>query len=124
MSHSPTLLMMQCHLCHLWLFQPPRQVRPTSPHPCCLHTRLNLSSSVHANVINRRLPVNSHRNLCLLSPKCLPSPLSDPMPSPISATSGQPGVQLFTMSFAPANLCQTRTIQCQCQCRAHIYCPR
>src|SRR5579859_6049215 len=77
MPHSPTLLMMQCYLCHLWLFQPP---------PCRLHVRPNLPPSVPANAVGRRLPVNPCRNLCLLSPKRPLYPLSDPMPSPTSAT--------------------------------------
>src|SRR5579859_5602555 len=84
MSHSPTLLMMQCHL---WLFQPTRQVRPTGFHPGRLRARPNLLLSVPANAVGQCLPVNPRRNLCRLSPKHLPYPLSDPMPSPFSATS-------------------------------------
>src|SRR5579859_3312562 len=95
MPHSPTLLMMQCHLCHLWLFQPP---------PCCLHPRPNLPPSVPANVVSRRRqPTPPHQS----PPKSIPVITKAPAvsivgPHAFAHLCNQPGVQLFTMSFAPA----------------------
>src|SRR5579859_585768 len=99
MSHSPMLLMMQCHLCHLWLFQPTRQVRPTGFHP----GRLRETKPAAVRACQRRRSTSPRQS----PPKSMPVITKAPAvsivgPHAFALLCNQPGVQLFTMSFAPA----------------------